>query len=86
MSIVNRIGRRFFKEESEREAEYTKGAPEREKRYKKIEELLRQYDEIRREHPYEMHEDARHIHNHVTDEYGFDLVWFFRRVREGKQP
>jgi hypothetical protein len=86
VGIVERIKNRSAKEEIEREATYMKGAPEREERFKQIDKLLLQYDEVRRKEPYMYPEDARHIFNHITDEYGHDLVGFFRRVRGGKQP
>ena len=86
MGVVERIKKRSAKEEIEHEASYMKGAPEREIRFKQIDELIRQHDEIRRKEPYLYPEDARHIFSHIIDEYGHDLIAFFQRVRGGKQP
>jgi hypothetical protein len=86
MSIVDRIGRRFAKDEAEREAAYAKGASAREEGYRKIESLLAEYDDLCRRTPYTIPEEARHLWRHILDEHSHDLIWFFQRTREGKTP
>jgi hypothetical protein len=86
MTLVDRIKRRLDKEEAEREVAIAKESPKREVRYRKIEELLRQYDDLCSKTRYTIPEEARFLMGHIQDEYGYDLVFFFSRVRKEQQP
>ena len=87
MTAIDRINRRLAKEEAERAAQEAEAAPKREERYKKIAALTAEYDELMRRAPrWTYPDEAKRIANHILDEYGHDLWWFFKRVRAGKEP
>jgi len=86
MGHFDRITKRLAKEEIEREALYLKGKPEREKRYVELEALIAKYDAICRAEPYTIPEEARFLWRHIMEEHSHDLVFFFSRVRAGKEP
>jgi hypothetical protein len=86
VSAVDRIGKRIAKEAAEAEVAYAKALQERDARYQKMDALLARYDEEQRRSPYSISDEAHHIWRHLVDEYQWDLVAMYRRVREGKQP
>lgn len=85
MGMTDRVLKRLEKEAAEEQRRWEANAPEREKRYEKIDKHLDEYDRLRDAHPYTMHEDARRLINHIGDEYLFDLVEIYRQFRRANK-
>lgn len=86
MTLLDRIKRRLAREEAERERQWTAERQTREVRYRKMDGLLAELVAAENLDTEDGRDNAGHTLRHLIDEYGRDLVWFFKRVRAGKEP
>jgi hypothetical protein len=86
MGRAEKVLQRLAKEDAERERHYASRASTREARYAKIDELQTKISAEYAAHPFEFTDEARWMHRHLVDEYQFDLLFYFSRVRKGLPP